>query len=190
MSNPEDTEPDVHVPEGEYPPPPEGVADAPDRDDERTVSDLMVERLRAWGVTRVFGYPGDGINGFMGALRRAAANRRSFRRGTRRTPPSWPSGTPSTPAASGSCLATQGPGAVHLLNGLYDAKLDGVPVVAIVGEQHRAARRPIQQEVELRDALEGTSPPVRPRRHAPRAGPDAAGPGVSDGARHPLPAAW
>jgi pyruvate dehydrogenase (quinone) len=134
---------------------------------DRLVADVMVERLKAWGVNRVFGYSGDGINGFMGALRRSMQG----------------GGTGSSDSASGSdsgagvefvqarheetaafmavghakytgrvgvVTSTQGPGAVHLLNGLYDAKLDGVPVVAIIGQQSRSVLgSAYMQEIDL-----------------------------------------
>ena len=106
----------------------------------QTVAGQIWERLRDWGVEQVFGYPGDGINGLFGALGRAGQrSRTSSRPGTRRWPRSKPSATPSSPGEVGVCVATSGPGAIHLLNGLYDAKLDHVPVVAIVGQTARTA---------------------------------------------------
>ena len=102
-----------------------------------------LDRLSAarWGVRRVYGYPGDGINGIMGALtaRRTTRSSSSSRCATRRWRPSWPAPTPSSPARSACAWRRPGPGAIHLLNGLYDAKLDHQPVVAIVGQQARAA---------------------------------------------------
>ena len=104
------------------------------------VADFMLKRLRDWGVRRIYGYPGDGINGFIGALRpRRTATRSSSRCATRRWRRSWPAPTRSSPARSASASPPPGPGAIHLLNGLYDAKLDHQPVVAIVGQQARAA---------------------------------------------------
>ena len=121
------------------------------------VSDLIVERLAEWGVTHVFGYPGDGINGIMGALQpRRPRDRASSRRGTRRWPRSWPCGYAKFTGKVGVCLATSGPGAIHLLNGLYDAKMDHQPVVAIVGQAARTAMGgAYQQEVDLAHALQG-----------------------------------
>src|SRR3954469_13076300 len=118
------------------------------------VADFVLKRLREWGVERIYGYPGDGINAFLGALDRAeeqggpefiqarheemaafmACGQQKF----------------AGPDTIGVCMATSGPGAIHLLNGLYDAKLDHVPVLAIVGQQARTALGgSYQQEVDL-----------------------------------------
>ncbi|TWI64444.1 pyruvate dehydrogenase (quinone) [Pseudoduganella lurida] len=114
-----------------------------------TVGDFLLQRMKDWGVRRVFGYPGDGINGIMGAFGRqedidfiqvrheemAAFMATAHAKFT---------------GEVGVCVATSGPGAVHLLNGLYDAKLDNQPVVAIVGQQKRSAiGSDYQQEVDL-----------------------------------------
>ena len=117
----------------------------------RTVADVMLERLRDWGVDHVFGYAGDGINGLLPAWdRKLVTSRGSCRRGTRRWRPSRRSATPSSPAASASVRRRVDPAAIHLLNGLYDAKLDHVPVVAIVGQTARSALgRTYQQEIDL-----------------------------------------
>ena len=116
-----------------------------------TVGDQVLARLREWGVEQVFAYPGDGINGIARRLRqgrRRAA--RSSSRGTRRCRRSRRSATPSSPARSACAWRRSGPGAIHLLNGLYDAKLDHVPVVAIVGQTERSAMGgSYQQEVDL-----------------------------------------
>jgi len=120
---------------------------------ERTVSDLLVERLRAWGVDRVFGYSGDGINGVIGALRRAAAagdTPRFVQARHEETAAFMAVGHAKYTGGVGVCLSTQGPGAVHLLNGLYDAKLDAKPVVAIVGQQvSTVLGSAYQQEIDL-----------------------------------------
>jgi pyruvate dehydrogenase (quinone) len=101
---------------------------------ERLVADLIVERLESWGVSRVFGYSGDGINTVMGALRRAG--RIEFVQARHEENAAFMAvGHAKYAGGVGVVMSTQGPGAVHLLNGLYDAKLDGVPVVAIVGQQ-------------------------------------------------------
>ena len=100
-----------------------------------TVADVLLARLREWGVEQVFGYPGDGINGLLVAG--PTTSRSSCRPGTRRWPPSRRSGYAKFCGGVGVCAATSGPGAMHLLNGLYDAKLDHVPVVAIVGQTER-----------------------------------------------------
>src|SRR3712207_5995286 len=99
-----------------------------------TVSDLLVSRLTAWGVERVFGYSGDGIDGVIGALRRAG--RPQFVQARHEETEAFMAvGHAKYTGQVGVCLSTQGPGAVHLLNGLYDAKLDSKPVGAIVGQQ-------------------------------------------------------
>src|SRR5690349_22715859 len=104
---------------------------------ERTVSDLVVERLSAWGVERVFGYSGDGIDGVMGALRRAG--KPAFVQARHEENAAFMAvGHAKYTGGVGVVASTQGPGAIHLLNGLYDAKLDSVPVVAVVGQQHRS----------------------------------------------------
>ena len=119
-----------------------------------TVGDYVLRRLREWDVEQVFAYPGDGINGIVAAFGRADDRPRSSRRGTRRCARCRPSGTRSSPASVGVCMATSGPGAIHLLNGLYDAKLDHVPVVAIVGQTERSAMGgSYQQEVDLQALL-------------------------------------
>jgi pyruvate dehydrogenase (quinone) len=117
---------------------------------ERTVSDLIVERLSTWGVSRVFGYSGDGINGFMGALRRAEGRVEFVQARHEETAAFMAVGHAKYTGGVGVVTSTQGPGAVHLLNGLYDAKLDGVPVVAIVGQQSRTVLgSAYMQEIDL-----------------------------------------
>ncbi|MCY1138222.1 thiamine pyrophosphate-requiring protein [Actinoplanes sp. Pm04-4] len=117
--------------------------------DGRTVSDLLVERLSAWGVERVFGYSGDGIDGVIGALRRAG--KPAFVQARHEENAAFMAvGHAKYTGGVGVCLSTQGPGAVHLLNGLYDAKLDGKPVVAIVGQQASTVLgSAYQQEIDL-----------------------------------------
>lgn len=117
---------------------------------DRTVADLIVERLTTWGVSRVFGYSGDGINGFMGALRRAAGRVEFVQARHEETAAFMAVGHAKYTGGVGVVTSTQGPGAAHLLNGLYDAKLDGVPVVAIVGQQSRTVLgSAYMQEIEL-----------------------------------------
>lgn len=113
------------------------------------VSDLVVRRLSEWGVDRVFGYSGDGIDGVIGALRRAG--KPAFVQARHEeTAAFMATGHAKYTGGPGVCLATQGPGAVHLLNGLYDAKLDGKPVVAIVGQQASTVLgSAYQQEIDL-----------------------------------------
>ena len=116
---------------------------------ERTVSDVLVERLREWGVERVFGYAGDGIDGVLGALRRAGDP--VFVQARHEENAAFMAvGHAKYTGGVGVCLSTQGPGAVHLLNGLYDAKLDSKPVVAIVGQQMSTVLGSgYQQEIDL-----------------------------------------
>jgi pyruvate dehydrogenase (quinone) len=102
---------------------------------QRTVSDLMVERLQNWGVERIYGYSGDGINGFMGALRRAGDKIEFVQARHEEAAAFMAVGHGKYTGGVGVVTSTQGPGAVHLLNGLYDAKMDSVPVVAIIGQQ-------------------------------------------------------
>jgi pyruvate dehydrogenase (quinone) len=115
-----------------------------------TVADALVARLRDWGVDRVFGYSGDGINGVMQALRRAPDAPPFVQARHEENAAFMAVAHAKYTGRVGVVLATQGPGAVHLLNGLYDAKLDGVPVVAIVGQQLRSVLgSEYQQEVNL-----------------------------------------
>ena len=90
----------------------------------KTVSDFVVNRLQEWGVKRVFGYPGDGINGVMGALNRAKDKMDFVQVRHEETAAFAACGHAKFTGEVGVCIATSGPGAIHLLNGLYDAKLD------------------------------------------------------------------
>ena len=114
------------------------------------VSDYLLERLRDWGVETVFGYPGDGINGLLAAWGRAG-NEPVFIQARHEEMAAFEAvGYAKFTGRVGVCAATSGPGAIHLLNGLYDAKLDHVPVVAIVGQTNRSAMGgSYQQEVDL-----------------------------------------
>ena len=115
-----------------------------------TVADKLVERLREWQVDQLFGYPGDGINGILGALSRADDTPRFIQSRHEEMSALQAVGYAKFSGRPGVCLATSGPGAIHLLNGLYDAKLDHVPVVAIVGQTNRTAiGGSYQQEVDL-----------------------------------------
>ncbi|MDT7768964.1 MAG: hypothetical protein QOI30_1972 [Mycobacterium sp.] len=116
----------------------------------RYVADYILERLRAWDVRHVFAYPGDGINGILGAWGRAE-NRPMFVQARHEEMSAFEAvGYAKFTGRVGVCMATSGPGAIHLLNGLYDAKLDHVPVVAIVGQTNRSAMGgSYQQEVDL-----------------------------------------
>jgi pyruvate dehydrogenase (quinone) len=115
-----------------------------------TVSDFVVKRLREWGVQRIYGYPGDGINGLMGALQRAGDNPRFIQSRHEEMSAFMACAHAKFTGEVGICMATSGPGAIHLLNGLYDAKLDHQPVVAIVGQAATyAIGGHYQQEVDL-----------------------------------------
>ncbi|WP_067538544.1 thiamine pyrophosphate-requiring protein [Nocardia crassostreae] len=114
------------------------------------VSDHVVQRLQEWGVEQIFGYPGDGINGLIGALGRSDNRPRFVQARHEETAALAAVGYAKFSGRAGVCLATSGPGAIHLLNGLYDAKLDHVPVVAIVGQTASSAMgSSYQQEVDL-----------------------------------------
>ncbi|OBG73776.1 MULTISPECIES: thiamine pyrophosphate-requiring protein [unclassified Mycobacterium] len=114
------------------------------------VADFLLERLRAWGVEHVFGYPGDGINGLLGAWGRSDNNPKFIQARHEEMSAFQAVGYAKFTGRVGVCTATSGPGAIHLLNGLYDAKLDHVPVVAIVGQTERTAMGgSYQQEVDL-----------------------------------------
>ncbi|MBL0801284.1 pyruvate dehydrogenase (quinone) [Streptomyces sp. CZ24] len=118
------------------------------------VSDHILERLREWGVEYVFGYPGDGINGLLAAWGRAEDRPRFIQARHEEMAAFEAVGHAKFSGRVGVCAATSGPGAVHLLNGLYDAKLDHVPVVAIVGQTDRSAMGgSYQQEVDLHSLL-------------------------------------
>ncbi|WP_030567503.1 thiamine pyrophosphate-requiring protein [Streptomyces aureocirculatus] len=114
------------------------------------VSDHVLERLRAWEVEYVFAYPGDGINGLLAAWGRADNEPRFIQSRHEEMSAFEAVGYAKFSGRVGVCAATSGPGAIHLLNGLYDAKLDHVPVVAIVGQTARSAMGgSYQQEVDL-----------------------------------------
>jgi pyruvate dehydrogenase (quinone) len=114
------------------------------------VSDYLLKRLREWGVEHVFAYPGDGINGLLAAWGRAE-NKPMFVQSRHEEMSAFEAVAYAKFSGKvGVCAATSGPGAIHLLNGLYDAKLDHVPVVAIVGQTNRSAMGgSYQQEVDL-----------------------------------------
>jgi pyruvate dehydrogenase (quinone) len=114
------------------------------------VADFLLKRLTEWGVKRIYGYPGDGINAFLGALDRAKGDPELIQVRHEEMAAFMACAHAKWTGEVGVCMATSGPGAIHLLNGLYDAKLDHQPVVAIVGQQARAALGgDYQQEVDL-----------------------------------------
>lgn len=116
----------------------------------KTVADFVLSRLTEWGIDRVFGYPGDGINGMIGAFGRENQPLRFIQSRHEEEAAFMACAHAKFTGQVGVCLATSGPGAIHLLNGLYDAKLDHQPVVAIVGQQARSSLGgDFQQEVDL-----------------------------------------
>ncbi|WP_433875380.1 thiamine pyrophosphate-requiring protein [Sinomonas atrocyanea] len=116
----------------------------------QTVADYLLSRLREWDVDKVFAFPGDGINGVLAAFGKAD-NQPKFIQARHEEMAAFEAvGYAKFSGRVGVCMATSGPGAIHLLNGLYDAKLDHVPVVAIVGQTARSAMGgAYQQEVDL-----------------------------------------
>ena len=120
-----------------------------------TVSDFLIGRLMEWGIGRIYGYPGDGINGLMGALRRVSKKENGVRFIQARheeLAAFMACAHAKFTGDFGVCMATSGPGAIHLLNGLYDAKMDHQPVVAIIGQSARSVLGgSFQQEVDLQN---------------------------------------
>jgi pyruvate dehydrogenase (quinone) len=117
-----------------------------------TVSNFIVSRIQEWDITRVYGYPGDGINGIMAALRQAEDRPRFIQARHEEMAAFMACAHAKFTGEVGVCLATSGPGAIHLLNGLYDAKMDHQPVVAIVGQSATTVLgSSFQQEVDLQN---------------------------------------
>src|ERR1700730_10958769 len=115
-----------------------------------TAADILVESLIAWDVRDVFGFPGDGINGVMEALRKRQDEIRFIHVRHEESAAFMACAHAKYTGKLGCCLATSGPGGIHLLNGLYDAKLDGAPVLALTGLQmHDLVNTRTQQDVEL-----------------------------------------
>ena len=116
----------------------------------KTVGDFIVDRLHHWGVKRMYGYPGDGINGVFGALQRAEGKIEFVQARHEEMAAFMASAHAKFTGELGVCIATSGPGASHLITGLYDARMDHMPVLAIVGQQARAALGAhYQQELDL-----------------------------------------
>ena len=114
------------------------------------VSEFVWKRLQEWGLKRVFGYPGDGVGGLDVALQKALPGMEYVQVRHEEMAAFMASAHAKFTGEVGLCYATSGPGAIHLLNGLYDAKMDNQPVVAIVGQQARTALGArYQQEVDL-----------------------------------------
>src|SRR5216117_2221563 len=115
-----------------------------------TAADILVETLQAWGVEVVFGLPGDGINGIMEALRKRREQIRFVHVRHEESAAFMACAYAKYTGKLGVCLATSGPGGIHLLNGLYDAKADGQPVLALTGlAHHDLLGTNSQQDVEL-----------------------------------------
>jgi pyruvate dehydrogenase (quinone) len=116
----------------------------------KTVGDFIVERLHQWGVRRIYGFPGDGINGVFGALQRSKGKIKFVQVRHEEMAAFMASAHAKFTGELGVCIATSGPGATHLVTGLYDARLDHMPVLAIVGQSARTALGGhYQQEVDL-----------------------------------------
>src|ERR1700710_581216 len=116
----------------------------------RTVGDFLVQRLHDWGVSHIFGYPGDGINGVFGALNRAEGKIQFIQVRHEEMAAFMAAAHAKFTGELGVCIATSGPGASHLITGLYDARMDHMPVLAIVGQQARTALGGhYQQELDL-----------------------------------------
>jgi pyruvate dehydrogenase (quinone) len=119
---------------------------------DNTTADFLINRLNEWGIHRIYGYPGDGINGILGALERAGDKMQFIQVRHEEMAAFMACAHAKFTGQPGVCMATSGPGAIHLLNGLYDAKLDHQPVVAIVGQSSRLAMGgSYQQEVDLQN---------------------------------------
>lgn len=125
-----------------------------------TSADLIVERLHTWGVRRVYGYAGDGNNPLLGALKRAAQGPEFISARHEEGAAFMAVGEAKYGGHVGVVTSTQGPGAIHLLNGLYDAKLDSAPVVALVAQQDRSVLgSDYQQEIDLPNLFADVSSP-------------------------------
>src|SRR3981081_2800813 len=115
-----------------------------------TAADVLIESLCDWGIDTIFGIPGDGINGIMEALRTRKDKIRFIQVRHEESAAFMACAYAKYTGRLGVCIATSGPGAIHLLNGLYDAKMDGAPVLAITGQTyHDLIGMHYQQEVDL-----------------------------------------
>jgi pyruvate dehydrogenase (quinone)/pyruvate oxidase len=116
----------------------------------QTAGDILVQTLTEWGIDTIFGLPGDGVNGIIESLRKRKDDIRFIQTRHEEAAAFMACAYAKTTGRLGACIATSGPGGIHLLNGLYDAKLDGAPVVAITGMQfHDLLHTHTQQDVEL-----------------------------------------
>src|SRR4051794_35346080 len=135
-----------------------------------TVSDFIVQRLKEWGINRIYGYPGDGINGLMAALRKAGDSPRFIQARHEELAAFMACAHAKYTGEVGVCMATSGPGAIHLLNGLYDAKMDHQPVVAVVGQSATSVLGgSFQQEVDLQNLSKDVAPDYAPAVSRPAA---------------------
>lgn len=123
-----------------------------------SVADFVWNRLHAWGVRRVYGYPGDGIGGLIAALQRQEKRIAFVQARHEEMAALMASGESRLTGEVGVCIATSGPGAVHILNGLYDARLDHRPVLALVGQQARTAMARIISRISICRASSKMSP--------------------------------
>src|SRR4051795_10312412 len=115
-----------------------------------TVADILVSRLIDWGVDTIFGFPGDGVNGIFEAFRTNQDKIRFIQVRHEEAAAFAACGYAKYTRKLGVCIATSGPGGIHLLNGLYDAKIDGAPVLAITGHTfHDLIGTNYQQDVDL-----------------------------------------
>ena len=134
------------------------------------VADYVLNRLKEWGVERIYGYPGDGINGFLGAFDRANGHPELIQTRHEEMAAFMAAAHAKFTGDFGVCIATSGPGAIHLLNGLYDAKLDHQPVLAIVGQQKQLCiGAAYQQEVDLNTLFKDVSSYVTTVTHPAQA---------------------
>ncbi|HET7300424.1 MAG TPA: thiamine pyrophosphate-binding protein, partial [Oleiagrimonas sp.] len=123
-----------------------------------TVGDFILQRLSDWNIRQIFGFPGDGINGLMGAMGRAEDRFNYTRVRHEEMAAFMACAHAKFTGELGVCFATSGPGAIHLLNGLYDAKMDHMPVLAVVGQQARTSLgSDYQQEVDLQTLFKDVS---------------------------------
>ena len=137
----------------------------------QNVSSFILQRLRGFGVQRIYGYPGDGINGHPGRVPRAGDELEFVQTRHEELAAFMACAHAKFTGEVGVCMATSGPGAIHLLNGLYDAKLDHQPVVAIVGQQARISLgASYQQEIDLPSLFKDVAREYVQHGHDARAG--------------------
>ena len=122
----------------------------------KRTADILIERLLEWGVDTIFGFPGDGVNGIFESLRTHEDKIKFIQVRHEESAAFAACGYAKYTGRLGVCLATSGPGGIHLLNGLYDAKMDNQPVLAITGHTfHDLIGTHYQQDVDLDQALHG-----------------------------------